>query len=89
MWLPAYLASPDVNTRGCSLTEHCRVQVLRPLNAPVTGDNESSEELAFRSSVQLPCLLNIAACRIKLMDLKLAIEACDKAIKMDPTCTKV
>ncbi len=38
-------------------------QTLRPLNAPPSKDSETPEELAFRASLQLPCLLNVAMCR--------------------------
>jgi len=63
-------------------------QVLRPLNAPASADDEPPEEKEFRASVQLPVLLNIAACKIKMGDLKEALKTCDKAIKLDPSCVK-
>lgn len=42
-------------------------QTLRPLNAPAQKDPETEEELAYRRELQLPCLLNIAACRCVLV----------------------
>lgn len=41
----------------------CGPQVLRPLNAPPAADDESAEEKELRTRVQLPVLLNLAACK--------------------------
>ncbi|CAI5784169.1 peptidyl-prolyl cis-trans isomerase D [Podarcis muralis] len=46
------------------------------------------EDLAKLNAVALSCYLNIAACRLKLLEWQDAIENCTKALAIDPTNTK-
>ncbi|KAM9381848.1 peptidyl-prolyl cis-trans isomerase D [Phaethornis superciliosus] len=55
---------------------------------------EASEEVAEEADkpklkgVALTCVLNIGACKLKLLDWQGAIESCSEALEIDPTNTK-
>ena len=52
----------------------------------VKGRNE--QESAKISSLKVLCYLNLAACSLKLNNLKTAIHACNEALKIDSTNVK-
>uniref|UniRef100_A0A7S4JGE5 peptidylprolyl isomerase n=1 Tax=Guillardia theta TaxID=55529 RepID=A0A7S4JGE5_GUITH len=57
--------------------------VAHAQNAPDTED-----EKALKLELQLPSLLNIAACKFKLGDMRGVIDACDQALDLQPRCEK-
>uniref|UniRef100_A0A7S0HTS0 peptidylprolyl isomerase n=1 Tax=Hanusia phi TaxID=3032 RepID=A0A7S0HTS0_9CRYP len=57
--------------------------VAHAQNAP-----DTEEEKQLKLELQLPSLLNIAACKFKLGDMRRAIESCDRALDLDARCEK-
>lgn len=50
----------------------------------VTGD----DNIAKLNPIAVSCNLNIAACKLKILDFRAAIESCSEALEIDPSNTK-
>jgi len=75
-------------TKGGQQFKGEKIMNIAPHLKPAEQSEDSAEERELKLALQLPSLLNIAACHMKKGNNRHAIEACEKALKLEEGSVK-